>query len=78
MFYNNNYLASILSFSEVTSIFLITFDTEIDSKINANIKNRTRIKFNQGSGDLYNYNNTNMENNKTNNQVTDYYFLITV
>ena len=78
MFYNNNYLASILSFSEVTSIFLITFDTEIESKINVNIKNRTRIKFNQGSGDLYNYNNTNMENNKTNNQVTDYYFLITL
>ena len=43
-----------------------------------NIDDGTRIKFNQYIGGLYYYGTKNMENNNTNNQVTNYSFLNTV
>ena len=54
-----------LSFSEVVSIFRITFDTEIDSAINVHLDNHTIIKFNKCSGGIYCYDTTNTENKNT-------------
>ena len=78
VFNNKSYLANIIFFAEVASRFRITFNIDIESTINLHIDNGTRIKFNQCSGGLYYYETTNMENKNTNNQVTDYYYLITV
>ena len=53
-------------------------DTDINSEINVHPDNGARIKFKQYIRELYYYGTTNMENNTTNNQVTNYTILKTI
>ena len=77
VFHNTNYLANILLFAAVARIFRITIDTDINSTINVQLDAGTRIKFKQCSRGIYYYDTNNMENNTTNNQVTNYTFMNT-
>ena len=58
--------------------FRITIDIDIDSATNVHPDNGNIIRSKQYSGGLYYYDTTNMENNTTKNQVTDYIFMNTV
>ena len=62
----------------MAQIFRITSYTDTNSAINVHIDDGTIIKLKQCSGGLYYYDTTNMENNTTKNQVTDYIFMNTV
>ena len=56
----------------------LIFDTVIESAINMHLDDGMIIKLNQCSRSIYYYKTTNMENNNTDNQVTDDYFFNTV
>ena len=63
VFYNENYLAKILSFFVVARKFRIAVDTDLDPSINVHLDGGTSIMFNKYSRGLYYYDTTNMEHN---------------
>ena len=78
VFYNNNSLVNILSFSAVTRRFSITIGIDLDSLIKCTSTMEPASSSKTSGGGLYYYDTTNMENNTTNNQVANYTFLNTV
>ena len=76
VFFHNQTLANILSFSVLASKFSITIDTELDLSLNVHIYDGTRMIFKKCGGGLYYFDTTNKA--FAEDQTTDYIFLNTV
>ena len=63
VFYNENYLANILSFFVVVHKFTITVNADLDPDINVHLGGGNSIMCKKYSRGLYYYDTTNMEHN---------------